>query len=121
MVTKASFESVSVYSTEHGRLCPGCGQPKAECNCKSRAQPKTADGIVRVGRQTKGRKGSGVTTVNGLDLAPEQLRTLAGQLKKQCGAGGAIKDGVIEIQGEHRDTLVSALTKLGYVVKRVGG
>jgi len=74
-----------------------------------------------VGRQTKGRKGSGVTTVSGLSLAPDQLRHLAGQLKKQCGAGGAVKEGVIEIQGEHRDTLVSALEKLGYTVKRVGG
>lgn len=121
MVTKASFDSVSVYSTEHGRLCPGCGQPKAECTCKSRVAPKNGDGIVRVGRQTKGRKGSGVTTVSGLDLTAEQLRSLAGQLKKQCGAGGAIKNGVIEIQGEHRDTLVLALTKLGYAAKRVGG
>jgi translation initiation factor 1 len=62
-----------------------------------------------------------VTTVSGLNLAPAPLRQLAGKLKKQCGAGGAIKDGVIEIQGEHRDTLVSALQKLGYTVKRVGG
>lgn len=121
MVTRASFASVSVYSTEHGRLCPECGQPKAECNCKSRVSPQTGDGIVRVGRQTKGRKGSGVTTVSGLNLTAEQLRSLAGQLKKQCGAGGAIKNGVIEIQGEHRDILVGALTKLGYTVKRVGG
>ncbi|MGD9946936.1 MAG: translation initiation factor Sui1 [Desulfobulbus sp.] len=121
MVTKSSFDTVSVYSTEHGRLCPGCGRAKAECDCASPASPKTGDGIVRVGRQTKGRKGSGVTTVSGLALTPEQLRKLAGQLKKQCGAGGAIKEGVIEIQGEHRDTLVNALEKLGYTVKRAGG
>lgn len=121
MVTKRSFDTVPVYSTQHGRLCPGCGRPTAECQCPSRKSPQASDGIVRVGRQTKGRKGSGVTTVTGLDLAEEQLRQLAGKLKKQCGAGGAIKNGIIEIQGEHRDTLVSALRKLGYTVKRVGG
>ncbi|MBM9615371.1 translation initiation factor Sui1 [Desulfobulbus rhabdoformis] len=121
MVTKSSFDAVAVYSTEHGRLCPGCGRPTAKCQCSSRIPPKTSDGIIRIGRQTKGRKGSGVTTVSGLNLAPAPLRQLAGKLKKQCGAGGAIKDGVIEIQGEHRDTLVSALQKLGYTVKRVGG
>lgn len=121
MVTKISNESVSVYSTEHGRLCPGCGQPKAACTCKAQTSGQTGDGIVRVGRQTKGRKGSGVTTVSGLALAPDQLRDLASRLKKLCGAGGALKDGVIEIQGEQRDTLVQALEKLGYTVKRVGG
>ena len=121
MVTKISHESVSVYSTEHGRLCPGCGQPKAACTCKAQRPPQTSDGIVRVGRQTKGRKGSGVTTVSGLALTADQLREMTSRLKKLCGAGGALKDGVIEIQGEHRDTLVQALQKLGYTVKRVGG
>lgn len=76
---------------------------------------------MRVGRQTKGRKGSGVTTVSGLPLAPDQLGELAGQLKKKCGAGGAVKEGVIEIQGEHRDLLVATLQQLGYIVKRSGG
>ena len=79
------------------------------------------DGIVRVGRQTKGRKGSGVTTVSGLPLPVDQLRDLAAQLKRQCGAGGGVKDGLIEIQGDHRDLLVAALTRLGYTVKRAGG
>jgi len=85
------------------------------------AKAPQGDGIVRVGRQTKGRKGSGVTTVSGLLLGADQLRDLAGQLKKKCGAGGAVKDGVIEIQGEHRDQLVETLEKLGYTVKRAGG
>lgn len=74
-----------------------------------------------MGRQTKGRKGSGVTTVSGLPLGPDQLHALAGQLKKKCGAGGAVKDDVIEIQGEHRDLLVATLAQLGYTVKRAGG
>ena len=121
MVTRTSHESVSVYSTEHGRLCPDCGQPKAACTCKAQPLQAKGDGIVRVGRQTKSRKGSGVTTLSGLPLPPDQLRDMTSRLKKLCGAGGALKDGVIEIQGEHRDTLVQALQKLGYTVKRVGG
>lgn len=110
-----------VYSSEHGRICPGCNRPVASCGCKAMAKAPQGDGIVRVGRQTKGRKGSGVTTVSGLVLGADQLRDLAGQLKKKCGAGGAVKDGVIEIQGEHRDQLVETLEKLGYTVKRAGG
>ncbi len=121
MVTKPSFESVSVYSTEQGRICPGCGQPKGQCLCAKASHQPTGDGIVRVGRQTKGRKGSGVTTVSGLSLPPDQLRDLAGRLKKRCGAGGSVKAGVIEIQGEHRDILVQTLQQLGHTVKRVGG
>ncbi len=122
MVTKgAQQQSVPVYSTEHGRICPGCSQPVASCTCATKNTAPKGDGIVRVGRETKGRKGSGVTTVKGLLLAPDQLRTLAGQLKKKCGAGGAVKDGVIEIQGEHRDLAEATLRQLGYIVKRTGG
>lgn len=110
-----------VYSTDKGRICPGCGQPAAGCACRVKPAPVQTGGIVRVGRETKGRKGSGVTVVRGLALAPEELRQLAGRLKKQCGAGGSVKDGVIEIQGEHRDQVVDILTRLGYTVKRAGG
>lgn len=121
MVTKSARSTVPVYSTEHGRLCPACGQPVAACACKTKADAPKGDGIVRVGRQTKGRKGSGVTVVTGLALGTDQLRELAGQLKKKCGAGGAVKEGVIEIQGEHRELLMTTLQKLGYTVKRAGG
>jgi translation initiation factor 1 len=76
---------------------------------------------VRVGRETKGRAGKGVTVVTGLPLGQAQLETLATQLKKRCGSGGTVRDGVIEIQGEHRDLLVQELTKLGYAAKRSGG
>jgi len=120
MAGKKQGASGLVYSTERGRICPGCNQPVASCACKKNAAPK-GDGIVRVGRATKGRKGSGVTVVTGLALSPDQLRDLAGRLKKQCGAGGAVKDGVIEIQGDHRDLLVTILQQLGYTVKRAGG
>jgi translation initiation factor 1 len=76
---------------------------------------------VRVGRETKGRAGKGVTVVTGLPLAQAQLEALASELKKRCGSGGTVRDGVIEIQGEHRDILVQELTKLGYQAKRSGG
>jgi translation initiation factor 1 len=76
---------------------------------------------VRVGRETAGRGGKGVTVITGLPLDTLQLEELATRLKKQCGAGGAVRNGVIEIQGEHRDRLVAALSKLGYEARRSGG
>jgi len=79
------------------------------------------DGIVRVGRETKGRKGKGVTIVTGLKLSGPALEALGSQLKKRCGSGGTVKDGTIEIQGDHRDLVVAELEKLGWTVKRVGG
>lgn len=110
-----------VYSSDQGRLCPGCGQPVKKCRCKAAAPVPKGDGIVRVGRETKGRKGAGVTTVSGVPLAGGELKALAGELKKVCGSGGTLKDGVIEIQGEHRDKLVAALENKGWTVKRAGG
>lgn len=114
-----------VYSTGAGRLCPECGRALADCRCK-RSQPARpvapkGDGIVRVGRETKGRKGKGVTVVTGLPLAGSALEELATRLKKRCGSGGTVDGGVIEIQGDHRDTLLAELGKLGYTVKRSGG
>jgi translation initiation factor 1 len=76
---------------------------------------------VRVSRETKGRKGSGVTLVTGLPLAGGDLRQLASKLKQRCGSGGTMKDGVIEIQGDHRDLVCEEIRKLGYPVKRAGG
>ena len=102
-----------VYSTGSGRMCPGCGCPVSQCGCKKTNRP-IGDGVVRVSRQTKGRKGSGVCLITGLPLEPEALKKLAQQLKKQCGSGGTVKSGVIEIQGDHREALVAALIKLGY-------
>ena len=77
--------------------------------------------MVRVSRQTKGRKGSGVCLITGLDLGPEDLKKLAQRLKRQCGSGGTVKNGGIEIQGDHREALVAALIKLGYKAKPAGG
>ena len=111
-----------VYSTEHGRICPGCRMPVANCQCRRTASTPDARGaIVRVGRETKGRKGKGVTVVTGVPLAAGALDELASKLKRVCGSGGTVKDGVIEIQGDHRDVLVAELAKLGWTVKRSGG
>ena len=81
----------------------------------------TTDGVIRVGRETKGRAGKGVTVVKGLPLDAEALQALATQLKKRCGSGGTVREGAIEIQGEHRDTLVAELVRLGYRARRAGG
>ncbi len=111
-----------VYSTEFGRMCPNCGKPKQSCSCgKKKQQTHQKDGVVRVGRSTKGRKGKGVTVITGVPLAPPQLKDLAKTLKQKCGSGGTVKDGVIEIQGEHRDLLVAELQKHGWTVKKSGG
>jgi len=76
---------------------------------------------VRVGRETKGRAGRGVTTVSGLRVPEAELTELAAKLKKRCGCGGTVRDGVIEIQGEHRDSIVAELIKLGWQAKKSGG
>src|SRR5579871_2963018 len=80
-----------------------------------------ASARVRVGREVSGRGGKGVSVITGLPLAGEELDALATRLKKLCGAGGAVKDGTIEIQGDHRDRLVAELIKMGYEAKRSGG
>ena len=116
----ASFRGV-VYSTGVGRLCPACGRPLAACACASQAARPAGDGVVRVGRQTQGRKGKGVTVVSGVPLAGEALEELARELKKRCGSGGTLKDGVIEIQGDHRDAVIAVLAGRGWTVRRSGG
>jgi len=109
-----------VFSTDKGRLCPECKHPIAACQCKKAAAPAKGDGIVRVSRETKGRKGKGVTLVNGLALPEDDLKQVASKLKQLCGTGGTLKDGVIEIQGEHRDRLLLWLQEQGYKVKKAG-
>jgi translation initiation factor 1 len=111
-----------VYSTDVGRVCPGCGQPAAQCICKAKARP-AGDGIVRVRRETAGRKGKGVTAIHGLPLDDAALAALAKQLKAACGSGGTAKEGVIEIQGDHLDKVMDWLKARpeGWAVKRAGG
>ncbi|MCG7601563.1 translation initiation factor Sui1 [Halomonas sp. McH1-25] len=113
-----------VYSTEHGETCPACRRPLAECECNERSEAEriaALDGVVRIRRETSGRKGKGVTTVSGVPLIEAELKVLAKDLKKRCGTGGAVKDGVIEIQGDHRQVLKSELETRGYTVKLAGG
>ena len=116
-----------VYSTESGRICPGCGQPVAACICRQQQQQQQAaarpatDGILRVSLDTKGRKGKGVTVVKGVALDDPALALLGKRLKSACGSGGTTKDGVIEIQGDHRETVIALLQKEGMTVKRAGG
>jgi translation initiation factor 1 len=109
-----------VYSTESGRMCPGCRQPVAACRCGEPAAPK-GDGVLRVLRETKGRGGKAVTVVKGALLDAAGLATLGKQLRTLCGTGGTVKDGVIEIQGDHVERVIEALKAQGHTVKRAGG
>lgn len=110
-----------VYSDQVGRLCPACGQAQKACRCAKKPSPPKGDGIVRISRETKGRKGKGVTLISGLDLDSEKLKAVAKELKQRCGTGGTIKDGVIEIQGDHREMLLGVLQQRGWKVKKAGG
>ena len=110
-----------VYSTGIGTLCPNCRRAVRDCVCPTGAPGAARPSAVRVGRETKGRAGKGVTTVTGLPLAAAELEAIAAGLKKRCGSGGTVRGGTIEIQGEHRDTIVAELGKLGWPAKRSGG
>ena len=111
-----------VYSSDRGKMCPSCGSPVAACSCRKRKSPAVqADGVVRVARETKGRKGKGVTVITGVPLGASELKALAKSLKAKCGSGGTVKNGVIEIQGDHRDRVVEELREYNWVVKRSGG
>lgn len=110
-----------VYSTDAGRMCPACRQPVAACACRQAAATPAGDGIVRVSRETKGRAGKGVTLVKGLALDALALTQLAKALKAACGSGGTVKDGVIEVQGDHCVRVIEHLRQAGHTVKRAGG
>ena len=108
-----SFDNLDiVFSTDKGRIRPD--------KKKENPAPK-GDGIVRVGRETKGRKGKGMTIISGIPLHPEGLKNLAKQLQQKCGTGGTVKARTIEIQGDHRDLLIAELQSMGYIVKKSGG
>ena len=111
-----------VYSTAGGRMCPACRRPQAECTCaaQARALPR-GNGVVRVSRETKGRGGKAVTLVRGLPLDDAALAALGKRLRAACGAGGTVKDGVIEVQGDHSARVLAWLLDEGYVAKRAGG
>lgn len=121
-IVKSGSKGGLVYSTDGGRMCPECRRTVAECICKAtaRTQPP-GDGVARVIRETKGRGGKSVTVVRGLALDPVALASLGKQLRTACGSGGTVKDGVIEVQGDHCDRIIEALKKSGHQVKRAGG
>jgi translation initiation factor 1 len=110
-----------VYSTGIGSLCPNCRRPVRECVCPKGAPGAAKPSAVRVAREIKGRAGKGVTTVVGLPLSLSDIESLATRLKKRCGSGGTVREGVIEIQGDHRDVIVAELVKLGWPAKKSGG
>jgi len=116
-----------VYSTDGGRIntCPRCGLSYKQCRCDqpsstANQSTKKSDGVVRIMRDRKHRGGKTVTVISGLLATDEAIATLAQQLKKLCGSGGTVKDGTIEIQGDHCDKVQARLVKLGYKVKRAG-
>ena len=106
-------------------MCHHCGLPTKRCQCRNNPRKREViregDGVVRVRRETRGRKGKTVTTLTGILLPETEIKDLARELKRRCGGGGAVKDGVIEIQGDHRDVLVEELEKRDFKVKRAGG
>ena len=110
-----------VYSTAHGRMCPECGRQAKECVCHQKKAVLGGDAVVRIGRETKGRKGKGVTVITGFPGDEAELKELGRQLKAKCGAGGTVRDGVIEIQGDHRHVLLEELSNRGWKVKLTGG
>ncbi len=133
MAARKNQNSSLVYSTAQGRRCPDCGKPVSTCACRkrkasqknnrivqNRASSKN-DGVVRVSRETKGRKGKGMTIITGVPLHLDGIKDLARELKQMCGTGGTVKNGVIEIQGDHRDLLAEELKKHGWTVKHSGG
>lgn len=111
----------TVYSTEHGNLCPGCGKPKAACLCGRREPAPAGDGVVRVRREVKGRRGKTVTRVSGLPLAGAELKELAKRLKQRCGTGGGMDGADLLIQGDHVQKVIDALLAEGHRAKKAGG
>jgi translation initiation factor 1 len=111
-------ENRLVYSTDAGRICSACEKPQNQCVCADRAkQAVQGDGNVKLRRETKGRGGKTVVVITGLPLNQLEMSALVTALKKRCGSGGTIKDGAIEIQGEHLDTIRAELVKRGFKPK----
>jgi translation initiation factor 1 len=125
----SEMNSRLVYSTETGSICRKCGKPAVACKCKKKKQatpnrPQSGypdDGIVRIRREVKGRKGKTATVIIGISLNNGDLKQFAKELKQRCGAGGSVKDGTIIIQGDHRKAILGELRKQGYHAKIAGG
>jgi translation initiation factor 1 len=108
-----------VYDSAHGRMCPRCRKPQDKCRCGKELAPPAGDGIVRVRREV--RNGKTLTVVLGVLLREPELKELGRQLKQKCGTGGTVKNGAIEIQGDHRELIVATRAGAGHRVKLAGG
>ena len=122
MSRKSSLSDLGglVYSTDSGRMCPACRQAIAACVCAQTRVAPTGDGTARVSCDTKGRRGKAVTVVRGLALEQGEMADLARALKTACGVGGTLKDGVIELQGEHVERVLAELAARSLRAKRSG-
>jgi translation initiation factor 1 len=106
-----------VYSTQHGQMCPRCRRSASECTCPRDTTPPAGDGTVRIWLDTKGRRGRGVTVISGVPLPATELSALGSKLKRLCGSGGTTKDGVIEVQGDHRERLAREMAGSGWKIR----
>lgn len=102
-------------------MCHGCRRPLAQCQCGAKQPIAAGDGVVRVSRESKGRGGKSVTLIKGVALDTIALQQLGKELKTACGTGGTVKDGVIEVQGDHCERVVELLKAKAWSVKRAGG
>ena len=114
-------DSIGVYRTDGGRLCPQCQRLVVACICGADRPAATGDGVVRIRRETKGRAGKAVTVIDGIPVDPAELKNLCKHLKQRCGVGGAVKGVQLEIQGDQRTMCQKTLEEMGYVVKQSGG
>jgi len=110
-----------VYSTDKGRLCPACEHAIQSCICSTKENYHEGDEVIRLSRETKGRKGKGVTLISGISGTDKEIKALAKTLKQKCNCGGAVKDGVIEIQGDQREVIKKYLESQSFTVKLAGG
>ena len=108
-----------VYDSDHGRMCPRCRKASAQCRCGEELSAPSGDGLVRVRREV--RNGKTLTVGLGVRLRKPELEALGKQLKAKCGTGGTVKDGAIELQGDHRELVVGCLEAKGHTVKLAGG
>ncbi|OGS34685.1 MAG: translation initiation factor SUI1 [Elusimicrobia bacterium RIFOXYB2_FULL_49_7] len=117
----SSANNALVYSTGQGKLCPTCGSPVSDCRCGKGKFDPPKDGVIRVGRETQGRKGNGVTLITGLPFQGPLLIDFAKKLKQQLGCGGTVVGRALEIQGDQRNRILDILKKQGLIAKRAGG
>ena len=118
---RTRLKRIALWDSEVGETSSAkCHQLKTTCTCQN-DPPAPSNTVVRVSRETKGRRGKGVTIISDVPLNADGLTELAATLKQRLGTGGTVKEGRIEIQGDHRDRIVQELEALGYQVKRAGG